>query len=48
MISFIHSFIHLERVSETQKREAQGRALSCSSHNEKIRRSSDGDTIAYL
>ena len=38
----------LERLFKTRKREAQDRALSCSSHNEKIRRSSGGDTIAYL
>ena len=38
----------LERLSETRKREAQDSASSCSSHNEKRRRSSSGDTIAYL
>ena len=38
----------LERLFETRKREAQDRALSCSSHNEKISRSSGGDTIVYL
>ena len=36
----------LERLSETRKREAQDSA--CSSHDERRRRSSGGDTIAYL
>ena len=39
----------LEKLSETRKREAQDSASSCHSHNEKRRRrSSGGDTIAYL
>ena len=38
----------LDRLPETCKREAQDSASSCSSHNEKSRRSSGGDTIAYL
>ena len=38
----------LERLSETRKREARDSASGCSSHDEKRRRSSGGDTIAYL
>ena len=38
----------LERLSETRWREAQDSASGCSLHNEKRRRSSGGDTIAYL
>ena len=38
----------LERLSETRKREAQDSASSCGLHNEKRRRSSGGDIIAYL
>ena len=38
----------LESLSESRKREAQDSTSSCSSHNEKRRRSSGGDTIAYL
>ena len=35
----------LQRLSETRKKEAQDSALSCSSHNEKRRRSSGGDAL---
>ena len=35
----------LERLSETPKEEFQDSVSSCSSHNEKRRKSSDGDTI---
>ena len=38
----------LESLSESRKREAQDSTSTCSSHNEKRRRSSGGDTIAYL
>ena len=38
----------LERLSETRWREAQDSASGCSLHDEKRRRSSGGDTIAYL
>ena len=38
----------LERLSETRKRNAQDSASGCNSHDEKRRRSSGGDTIAYL